>query len=1195
MKINAIKKLILALAALGALTVLTAAPGSAAVSRPEIAFSDVLNGVKVELESPDGGAMYYTTDGTVPTEDSELYSGGFVLDKAGTYNIRAIAVLDGQSSASAQARKTVEPCGYDIASAKADPSKVLNVANAGGGKYLVKFIGFEDYEVFYTVGHTTRPTINAANIKTSTLYVNKPTELSLLICKNGRAPELLQVRATQPAWNQDLVIKDVKAEIQNFYGGKTIKFSSETEDVQFRYMMSGRGADFNGLMLDESNTELCDGDSLRIETEGTFYIKAYATRSGYFDSDPTSLMQVDVGRCAEPIVTVEDSEVNGNWKVVSARMPDEGDDSEIYYTTDGSIPNEGSKKYTGPRTFGEEYTLKFIAIKRGNVSSGVVATSVYGSGGDPLEKPTYSRSTSPGGVSTISLASPNDAEVYYKVTKSSDRYNNNNKYQPTVEDELYTEPIVFDESGTYYIWARAYRDGKYSELFYGRITVTIVDTLAAPTITSENLPNGVKIVRLTSVAENSIYYILSDEEIPYGTEIPKTDENLYTYPITLTQSAHIAAVAVDPNGNVGDVARGYADVPGGPVTPDKVGRLSVRLIEDLDGILVSIDCEDSEADIFYVVDNQPDTLASVKDKAYSKSFRLAGGGYLHVVAARPGYEYSYYTCSVSLDEDKTADPVITATQRNESQYLVSLSCETPGALFYYTIDGTNPTEGSSELLGGEGLVPAGVTFKAIAVAPGHGPSNVVSKILISGEPNRCRNVIPEISDILGGKEIRLTSLTDGAKIYYTTNGSEPTTDSLLYDDTKKINIYSEGETVIRAIAVKSGMLDSSVSETTVELTRLAVPKAAKNSTGAVLLVAVTPVTDTDGNMVIPTIYYTVDGSIPNIRSSSTHSVTPTIEHSQYPGSKCAQITLSENGIFYAVAAGPGYVTSYLYQTTINITDSVALPSAQELVRTPVMGGEMLEIISPTPGATLYYSLEAGAVGNINPNKIYTGPLLLTSQMNYVTVLGTKAGLGNNKLQYTISLPRALAPVADQENNSALEPGSLVSLSAPSVTVGGEETEASIFYTLDGSIPTVNSQLYTDPIEINGDMRIRAVAAAEGAVASEVLELHYTVAGETPALTIDASGLNVENGLISGSVTVEAEGVSLAGKRVMAAIYCDDMLIQAVSAFPEEDLEKVELSGFMKTVQSDSSVVVKAFVFENDGSLIPICRNGVYIK
>ena len=51
---------------------------------------------QVSISGPDGAAIHYTTDGTVPTAESTLYSEAFTL--SATTTVKAIAIKDGQSS-----------------------------------------------------------------------------------------------------------------------------------------------------------------------------------------------------------------------------------------------------------------------------------------------------------------------------------------------------------------------------------------------------------------------------------------------------------------------------------------------------------------------------------------------------------------------------------------------------------------------------------------------------------------------------------------------------------------------------------------------------------------------------------------------------------------------------------------------------------------------------------------------------------------------------------------------------------------------------------------------------------------------------------------------------------------------------------------------------------------------------------------
>ena len=104
---------------------------------------------------------------------------------------------------------------------------------------------------------------------------------------------------------------------------------------------------------------------------------------------------------------------------------------------------------------------------------------------------------------------------------------------------------------------------------------------------------------------------------------------------------------------------------------------------------------------------------------------------------------------------------------------VTITCSTEGAKIYYTTDGTEPTASSTEYTAAI-CVTSAVTLKAIAVKSGMIDSAVASvSYTIKGTV-----ATPEFSlasgAVNGGTEVTITCATEGAKIYYTTDGTEPT-------------------------------------------------------------------------------------------------------------------------------------------------------------------------------------------------------------------------------------------------------------------------------------------------------------------------------------------------------------------------------------------------------------------------------------
>ncbi|MGC2477984.1 MAG: chitobiase/beta-hexosaminidase C-terminal domain-containing protein, partial [Candidatus Sulfotelmatobacter sp.] len=142
-----------------------------------------------------------------------------------------------------------------------------------------------------------------------------------------------------------------------------------------------------------------------------------------------------------------------------------------------------------------------------------------------------------------------------------------------------------------------------------------------------------------------------------------------------------------------------------------------------------------------------------------------------------------------------------------SPQIVTLSDGTPGVSIYYTTDGSIPTI-NSPLYAGAISVATTTTIRAIAAGNGYPPSSVATATYT------IQAVTPTFSPGSGtyntSQSVTLSDTTPGVSIYYTTNGSIPTTNSTLY--TGPIAVAST--TTIKAIAARNGYSQSSVANAT---------------------------------------------------------------------------------------------------------------------------------------------------------------------------------------------------------------------------------------------------------------------------------------------------------------------------------------------------------------------------------------------
>lgn len=178
---------------------------------------------------------------------------------------------------------------------------------------------------------------------------------------------------------------------------------------------------------------------------------------------------------------------------------------------------------------------------------------------------------------------------------------------------------------------------------------------------------------------------------------------------------------------------------------------------------------------------------------------------------------------------------------------ISISTTTPGATIYYTMgDSPNAPSGTETTHGEAGTGTAafaineGMTIKAIAVKDHYNNSVVAEKSVT-------KVATPVIADN-GEHAISITCDTEGATIYYTTDGTAPLTTSSVYSTP----LTDASNKLIRAIAVKDQYIDSDESSETIVL-----PCARPVITKEGMTYTITCSFPTGA-----TIYYSTDGSEP---------------------------------------------------------------------------------------------------------------------------------------------------------------------------------------------------------------------------------------------------------------------------------------------------------------------------------------------
>ena len=679
-------------------------------------------------------------------------------------------------------------------------------------------------------------------------------------------------------------------------------------------------------------------------------------------------------------------------------MNTETEQSIIYYTTDGKAPTTASMKYETPVPLMGSCTVKAYAVRTGYTDS-KVTSYVFDAGPVTALKPQLSHE---GNVVSITTETAN-ADIYYTTDGST----------PTVESTKYTAPFHVTQNGTVKAVAKRtnYFDSPIGSLTVNWFKVDNVQFSA----------DGYMLTMRTDTVNTIIYYTLD------GTT-PTAKSTRYEEPVALTAVCTVKAIAMRNNFTNSEVTQ-YQFVP----TTVTVATPKV----EHSGNTAIMSTTTESATIYYTLDG---TTPSSESILYEKPFELIENGTVKAIAIRKNY-FDSSVSSMTVDWFKV-DTVAFST----NGYELSMTTATPDATIHFTTDGTTPTTASAKYSSPLALTSQ-CTVTAFAVKKNFNNSDITYF-----------NFIPEVVTVAQpqiiheGNVISISTATEGATVYYTTDGTEPTTASTRYANPFTVTYNC----MILAIAVKDKYINSSIGK--LEVDWFKVDDVQFESDGNVL----TMKTTTEG----ATIYYTKDGTLPTTLSDKY----------------VAPIRLTEKCTVRAIAVkekcNNSDVTAFEFDPN-NVT--VSAPTVKR-----VGTSNFIELSTTTTGALLYYTTD-GSTPSATNGELYTQAFEVTRNC-MVKAIGVKENYNNSQVE-ELKVDWFRVDKVQYEANGYL------------LTMKVEPTDASIHYTTDGTDPTAESPVYSQPIELLESCIVKAFGIKDGYDDSEVSTFSFVSGAVTVAQPI----------------------------------------------------------------------------------------------
>ena len=420
------------------------------------------------------------------------------------------------------------------------------------------------------------------------------------------------------------------------------------------------------------------------------------------------------------------------------------------------------------------------------------------------------------------------------------------------------------------------------------------------------------------------------------------------------------------------------------------------------------------------------------------------------------------------------------------------------------------------------------------------------------------------------QNVTITTTTEGATIYYTTDGTEPTTESSVYTDPLAVST----DMTIKALAAKNGMDNSAVASATYTIvTPISVAEALTATTGASVYVQGTITSITEVNLSYKNATYVISdisGGIPQNEMI--------IYRGKYVGG--ADFTSLDQIHVGDVVIVSGTIGVYNENNQLaqgNQIETISAPAVAAPVFNPDGGGFMGEtdvtITCATTGSTIYYTTD-----ETTPSKSST-PYTAAIHINATTTIKAIAYVGDESSlvitkTFTLTAPMTVAEALealdteDPINNAAVAGivCSVTSISSGHATYyisdagadTGDKLEVYNGFGLNGEAFADGGIQVGDQVTVFGDLTVFQSTTKEFSAGSRLLtfnrptipvtgvKLPATASvkkGKTITLTPTIEPANASNKNVTWSITSGSDYASVNEDGVVSGIAAGEAVIQ----------------------------------------------------
>ena len=775
--------------------------------------------VTIESTTP-GAAIYYTIDGEDPTTASDEYTEPILIKKSTT--LKAVAVKKGMvNSDIAEAKYIIDKAAPEIKAKEEGTEKETTLTKESSATYYTRqtITVTDDYleSVKVKKDNEDEKTLSFEN-NTCTFDLEENGEYKITaIDKAGndtKATVTLELKKPTKIINPTLIFdnglseKEIQEELKE-RGKVTIQLEG-SDSIE---------ADVEWENIDNEKFKNESEDDKLVEIKGTIILPSNVEKSK--DTNLEITVQVTVkGKVKQPIFNPQGGTYDSEQTVT---ITSGTKDATIYYTIDGEDPTTASDEYTEPILIKKSTTLKAVAVKKGMVNSDIAEAKYI------IDKAAPEIKAKEDGTEEETTLTNGSKKTYYtrqtitvtdknldKVTITKDNGETISTKDEDIKDENNTKQYTFDlvENGEYKITATDIA-GKETTA-----TVTISElkkvsgTPKSPEITFENGLNeeGIK----KKLQEDGKVTIQLEGSGPIEADVKweNIDNEKFKNESEDDKLVEIKGTIILPS-NVEKSKDTNLEIT---VQVTVKGKVKQPIFNPQGGTYdseqtVTISSDTKDATIWYTTDGTTPAKGKGTELPNKGTVEIKSTTTLKAIAVKKGKTNSEITTAEYTIE---IVPVKILSIKGLRDYLEGEKIDLSGLeLELKMSNGTTKTVGFADFV--KYAIKVNIENGTI-LNKGHsnitislGDKEQQTQSIQVKAPSEAETVsTPTFSKEAGRyKEkqmVEIRSATEGAMIYYTTDGSTPTESSTVYKGAIEIEKYTE----LKAIAVKGGMNPSKV-------------------------------------------------------------------------------------------------------------------------------------------------------------------------------------------------------------------------------------------------------------------------------------------------------------------------------------------------------------------------------------------------